>query len=216
MSDTPEISLRPSILGHIRGYFLTGILVTAPIAITLYLTWWFLNLIDSQVRGIIPFESFLPPEYLPYAVPGLGIVIAVIAFVLIGWLARNFMGRIFINIYEYVLNRLPVVNSLYSATKQVFETVMMDQSRAFKDVVMVQFPSPGMWSLGFVTGVTQGEVQRLTEHEVVNVYVPTTPNPTSGFLLFIPKKDLIYISMSSEDAIKMIVSGGIITPADKS
>lgn len=198
-----------SVFAKIRGYFLAGILVTAPISITLYLTWVFLKFIDSKVSAIIPAHYY--PET---AVPGLGLIIAVAFFITIGWFARNFMGRVVINISEYIVDRMPVIRTLYGATKQVFETVMGAQSQAFREAVMFQYPRPGIWAMGFVTGSTKGEVQRLTDDEVVNVFLPTTPNPTSGFLLFIPRKDLIFLEMNVEDAIKMIVSGGIITPPD--
>lgn len=205
---------KPTVMFRLRTYFLAGILVTAPIAITIYVTLWFLQFVDKSVASLIP-EQYNPNTYLPFSIPGLGLLVSIVFFIFMGVLAKNFLGRMMIRVSEYIVDRLPVVSSIYGATKQVFQTVMMDQSRAFKDVVMLEFPSKGMWSLGFVTGITKGEVQRLTEHEVVNVYVPTTPNPTSGFLLFVPKKDLIFISMSAEDAIKMIVSGGILTPPEK-
>jgi len=198
---------------RMRTNLLAGIFVVAPIGITIYLTYAMLKFVDVRVAALIP-EDYNPNTYLPFSVPGIGLVISLLFFLLVGVIARNYLGRLTYRVSEYIVQKMPIVRSIYSATKQIFESVMMDQSRAFKDVVLVEFPSKGMWSLGFVTGVTKGEVQRLTEHEVVNVYVPTTPNPTSGFLLFIPRKDLIYISMSPEDAIKMIVSGGLITPAD--
>lgn len=204
---------RDGLLSGLRGYFIAGILVTAPISITIYLTWAFLMFVDTNVARLIPPE-YNPNNYLPFSVPGLGLLIACLFFVVIGWFARNFLGRMTIRVSEYLLDKMPVVRSLYGALKQIFETVMANQSEAFRDVVVFEYPRKDSWTLGFVTGVTKGEVQRLTDSEVVNVYVPTTPNPTSGFLLFIPKKDLIYIEMSVEDAIKMIVSGGIITPPD--
>jgi uncharacterized membrane protein len=202
---------KSGIMSGLRGYFIAGILVTAPIAITLYLTWAFLMFVDTNVARLIPPE-YNPNYYLPFSVPGLGVVAAFVFFVVAGWFAKNFFGRLTIRASEYILDKMPVVRSLYGALKQIFETVMANQSEAFRDVVVFEYPRKDSWTLGFVTGVTKGEVQDLTNDEVVNVYVPTTPNPTSGFLLFIPKKDLIYIKMSVEDAIKMIVSGGIITP----
>jgi uncharacterized membrane protein len=114
-----------------------------------------------------------------------------------------------------VVDRLPVIRTIYGALKQIFETVMASQSQAFREVVMFEYPRPGIWALGFLTGVTKGEVQRLTDDEVVNVFLPTTPNPTSGFLLFVPRKDLKVMDMTVEEGIKMIVSGGILTPPDR-
>ncbi|MAZ75780.1 MAG: hypothetical protein CMH31_00575 [Micavibrio sp.] len=203
--------------GRIRTYFLAGVLVTAPISITIYLTWTFLQFLDNKITPLIP-AAYNPNTYLPFSMPGLGLIIAVVFFVLVGFVARNFLGRLFVRMYEYVLDHVPVINTLYGAIKQIFETVMASQSDAFKEVVMFEYPRKGLWVLGFVTGRTKGEVQTLTKSETVNVFLPTTPNPTSGFLLFVPKKDVTYMEMTVEEGIKMIVSGGIITPptpADK-
>ncbi|MGZ9097844.1 MAG: DUF502 domain-containing protein [Micavibrio sp.] len=215
MSDPKIIPLSPkehfhrSVFAKLRGYFLAGILVTAPVSITLYLTWGLLKFIDSKVSSVIPAEY-----YRETAVPGLGLIIAIAFFIVVGWFAKNFLGRMIIQTSEYILDKMPVIRTVYGATKQIFETVMGAQSQAFREVVMFEFPRKGIWALGFVTGVAKGEVQRLTEDEVVNVFFPTTPNPTSGFLLFIPKKDLVLMEMTVEEAIKMIVSGGILTPPD--
>lgn len=203
-----------SFFGHIRAYFLAGVLVTAPIGITLYLTWAFLSFIDIRVRSILPARYY--EQYSDLAIPGVGILVAFIFFILIGWFAKNFLGRLILRLSEYVVHRVPVIRSVYAAVKQIFETVMTTQSQAFREVVMFEFPRQGIWAMGFVTGTTKGEVQRLTENEVVNVFFPTTPNPTSGFLLFIPRKDLVFMDMKVEEALKMIVSGGIVTPPDPS
>lgn len=202
------------LFARLRRYFFTGIVVTAPGVITLYVTWWFLKFVDTSVARLLPVQ-YNPNTYLPVYLPGVGLIITVSVLILVGWFARNYVGRIFIRASEYVVERMPVVNTMYNALKQVFETTMGAQSRAFREVVLFEYPRAGSWTLGFVTGTTKGEIQTLTQDEVVNVYIPTTPNPTSGFLLFLPKKDLIYISMSTEDAIKLIVSGGIVSPSDK-
>lgn len=200
------------VMARLRGYFLAGILVTAPISITLYSTWVFLNWVDSLVT---PHIEALFRISMPFTVPGLGLVVAVTFFILVGWLAKNVLGRLIIRMSEFVVNRVPVVKTIHAAIKQIFETLMTDQSKAFREVVMFEYPRAGSWTLGFVTGVTKGEVQSLTEDEVVNVYIPTTPNPTSGFLLFLPRKDLMVMNMTVEDGIKMIVSGGLIMPEER-
>lgn len=205
---------KPKFLGKLRNYFLAGILVTAPIAITIYVTWGFLKFLDNKITPLIP-EVYNPNTYLPVEIPGLGLLIAITFFIIIGWLTRNFLGRFFVRISENIVERLPVINTIYGAVKQIFETVMASKSDAFKEVVMFEYPRKGIWVLGFVTGVTKGEVQTVTDNETVNIFLPTTPNPTSGFLLFLPKKDLIYMKMTVEEGIKMIVSGGIITPPEK-
>jgi uncharacterized membrane protein len=204
---------KSTFFGRLRNYFLAGILVTAPISITLYVTWSFLKFLDNKITPIIPYD-YNPNNYLPISMPGLGLIIAVVFFIVVGWLTKNYLGRLVVRFSEYIVERLPVINTIYGAIKQIFVTVMASKSDAFKEVVMFEYPRKGIWAMGFVTGLTKGEVQTLTEDEVVNVFLPTTPNPTSGFLLFIPKKDLTYMKMSVEDGIKMIVSGGIITPPE--
>ena len=196
---------------RLRGYFLAGILVTAPIGITIFLTWKFFAFIDAAVKSLIP-PQYIPPESL---LPGIGVAIAVFFFLIIGFLATNFLGRLFIRMAEYIVDRVPVIRTLYGAIKQIFETVMASQSQAFRDVVMIEYPRKGIYALGFLTGTTEGEVQKLTDDSVLNVFVPTTPNPTSGFLLFFPKKDVHFLDMTVEEGIKMVVSAGIITPPYK-
>lgn len=203
-----------SLMARLRGYLLAGILLTAPITLTIYLTWVFLNFVDAKVAKILPSEWY-HGLYGDTTIPGLGLIVAVAFFIVVGWFATNFLGRLFINVSEYVVGRLPVIRSLYGGIKQIFETIMTTQSQTFRECVLVEYPRKGIWSIGFLTGRTEGEVQRLTEDEVLNVFVPTTPNPTSGFLLFVPKQDIYFLGMSVEDGIKMIVSAGIITPPDK-
>ncbi|NCO02897.1 MAG: DUF502 domain-containing protein [Alphaproteobacteria bacterium] len=209
---SPDVT-KITLLGKLKGFFLAGILVTAPISITVYVTWGFLNFLDSKITPLIP-AAYNPNTYLPFSMPGLGLLIAVIFFISVGFITRNFLGRLLVRVSEYIVERLPVISTIYGAVKQIFETVMASQSDAFKEVVMFEYPRKGLWVMGFVTGQTKGEVQALTSSEVVNVFLPTTPNPTSGFLLFVPKKDLTFMKMGVEEGIKMIVSGGIITPPE--
>lgn len=209
------------VFARLRAYFLAGILVTAPIGITVFLTWNFLRFIDSKVTALIP-AHYNPFNYLPFPVPGIdlvksliSLVLVIVFFILVGWFARNFLGRILYRMSEYIVHRMPVVSTIYRAIKQIFETLMTSQSQAFREVVILEFPRLGIWSLGFVTGRSEGEVQRTTTEETINVFVPTTPNPTSGYLLFVPKKELFYLDMTVEEAVKLIMSGGIITPPDR-
>ncbi len=197
----------------LRNYFFAGLLVTAPIAITLYVTWGFLKFLDRKITPLIP-EDINPNSYLPLEVPGLGLVIAIVFFVVVGFITRNFFGKLIVRLSENIMRRVPVISNIYGAIKQIFETVMASQSDAFKEVVMFEYPRKGIWVLGFVTGKTKGEVQAASKQETVNVFLPTTPNPTSGFLLFLPKSEVIYMDMSVEEGLKMIVSGGIITPPE--
>lgn len=207
-------SQKSSFFGTLRGYFLAGVVVTAPIFITLYLTWIFLTFIDSQVIKLIP-EEYMP-WYSDITVPGIGLIIALSFFILVGWFAKNFLGRLIIRISEYIVDRVPVIRTLYGAVKQIFETIMASQSQAFREVVMLEYPRKGVWAIGFVTGKTEGEVQTKTEADTVNVFLPTTPNPTSGFLLLVPKSELKYLDMSVEEGVKLVVSAGIIAPPEKS
>ena len=205
---------RMGLIAKLRTYFFAGILVTAPIGITLYLAWLFINFVDRQVTPLIP-ARYNPENYLPFGIPGLGLVVAVVALTLIGALTAGFVGRYFVRVSERLLARMPVIRSVYGATKQIFETVLAKQSSAFREAVLVEYPRRGIWAVGFITGRTEEEVKNLTEEETVNVFLPTTPNPTSGFLLFVPRKDLVPLTMTVEEAIKMVVSGGIVTPPDR-
>ncbi|MDA0764184.1 MAG: DUF502 domain-containing protein [Proteobacteria bacterium] len=197
-----------------RRYFLAGILVTSPILITVYVTWLIVTFVDTQVAGMLP-ESLDFTKKLPHQIPGLGLIISIIAITFIGAITPGFIGRTLLKSGERVLNKMPVVRSIYGAIKQIMETVMSTNSDSFREVVLVEYPRKGIWVIGFVTGETKGEVQSLTKDKVINIFVPTTPNPTSGFLLFIPQKDLVYMDMKVEDAVKMVISGGIVTPKIK-
>lgn len=199
---------------RLRTNLLAGILITAPIGITFYLTWLVIGWIDSKVTPIIP-AKYHPETYLPFSIPGLGLVIAIAILTLIGASTKGVLGRWWVHTSERLLARMPIVRSVYGAVKQIFETIMQQQSNAFRQVVLFEYPRRGSWALGFITGVTRGEVQNITEDDVVNVFLPTTPNPTSGYLLFIPKKELVILDMTVEEGIKMVVSGGIVTPPDR-
>ena len=204
----------PGPLGRIRNYFLAGVLVTAPIAITIWLTWEFIAFVDDSVRPLVP-RQWDPSTYLPFSVPGLGVLLVVVFLILVGMLAAGFVGRMVVRQGERVLARVPVVRSIYSATKQIFETVLAQRSQAFRQVALVEYPSRGTWAIGFVTGSTEGEVQRVTEGSVVSVFVPATPNPTTGFLLFLPKDEVRLLDLSVEQGLKLVVSGGIVVPSDE-
>lgn len=205
---------KQNVWSHLWRYFLSGVLITAPVALTFYIIWAVVNTIDQNVKAFLPVRFWLD-RYLPFDIPGLGLIIAFGGFTLIGAVAAGYLGRLLVKTGENILNRMPVIRGLYSAVKQILEAVFKRDKSSFREVVLVQYPRKGIWSLGFVTGVTRGEVQVDTIDEVVNVFIPTTPNPTSGFLLFIPRKELINLKMTVEEGIKMVVSAGIITPVYK-
>jgi uncharacterized membrane protein len=212
---TPKVTVPVMTFGgRMRAYFLTGILVSAPISITILLAKVFIDFVDRQVTPLIP-AAYNPETYLPFGIPGLGLLIVIIVLTLIGMLTAGFVGKLFVRISEAVLARMPVISGIYSAMKQIFQTVLAQKSQAFRQAVMIEYPRRGIWAIGFITGTTEGEVQNLTEETCVNIFLPTTPNPTSGFLLFVPKDDLIPLNMTVEQAVKMIISGGIVTPEDK-
>ena len=202
------------IFARFRRYFLAGILVTSPILITVYVTWLIVTFIDAQVAGLLP-NSLDFTKQLPHQIPGLGLIISIIVITFIGAITPGFIGRTLLKVGERILDNTPVVRSIYGAIKQIMETVMSTNSESFREVVLVEYPRKGIWVIGFVTGETKGEVQSLNKETLINVFIPTTPNPTSGFLLFLPKKDLIYMKMKVEDAVKMVISGGIVTPEVK-
>ena len=203
--------IQVGLIAKFRNYFFTGILVTVPILITLYVTWIVITFIDIKVAGLLP-EYLNFREAFPYQIPGLGLIIVIIFVTLIGALTPGLLGRTFLRFGERIVSKMPVVRSIYSAIKQIMETVMSTNSNSFREVVLVQYPRKELWVIGFVTGSTKGEVKRTLSKDknLINVFIPTTPNPTSGFLLFVPKKDLIYLDMSVEQAVKMVISGGIV------
>ncbi len=216
ITDDVEGALQPKsgIGARLRRYFFTGIVVTVPITVTLWSAWWFLNFLDAAIAKILP-TDYNPNTYLPFAIPGTGLIIAILFFMSMGFLARNFLGRIIIRVTEFIVGRMPILNTVYNALKQVFEMTIGAQSTAFRDVVLFQYPHANSWTIGFVTGITPGEIQSVGGgSEVLNIYIPVTPT-TAGFVVFVQKKDVIYLSMSIEEAVKLIASGGIITPPAK-
>ena len=200
--------------GRLRGYFLAGVLITAPIVITFYISWLLIRWVDSKITPLLP-DAYNPESYLPFAIPGLGLVIVILFLTFVGWATAGILGRLWTRISESVLAKMPVIRNIYGAVKQIIETILQQQSNAFRQVVLFEYPRRGSWALGFITGRTEGEVQNLTEDEVVNVFLPTTPNPTSGYLLFLPRRELLVLDMTVEEGIKMVISGGIVTPPDR-
>ena len=197
---------------RLRNYFLTGLIIVAPLAITAYLTWTFIGWVDSWVKPYIP-QIYNPDNYLPFAVPGFGLLTALFLITMIGFLTANLVGRSIIGFGESLLDRMPLVRSLYKGLKQIFQTVLAEQSGSFKQAALIEYPRRGLWSIVFIATDTKGEVNaRLPEDESISVFLPTTPNPTSGFLLFVPRKDVIILDMSVEEAAKMVISAGLVSP----
>ena len=195
----------------IKAYFFTGILVTAPVSMTFYLAYKLISWIDVSVNRLIPPE-FRPDNYLPYSIPGLGLVLLIVALILIGMFAAGFLGKFFLSLGECIVYKMPLISSVYSLLKQVFQTFLSNKNNAFSKVVLLEYPRKGIWILGFVSSETQGEVKDKLGREMLNIFIPTTPNPTSGFLIFVPKEDTVSLDMSVEEGIKFVISGGLVSP----
>ncbi|MEO9901996.1 MULTISPECIES: DUF502 domain-containing protein [Alphaproteobacteria] len=198
---------------RLRNYFLTGLVITGPIGITLWLTWTFIQWVDGWVKPIVP-RAYNPETYLPFPVPGLGLILAILILTIVGFLAANFLGRSLLSVGESLVNRMPLVRNLYSGLKQIFETVLDERSNSFSKAALVEYPRKGLWAIVFISTDTKGEVARRLKDkaETVSVFLPTTPNPTSGFLLFVPREDVIELSMGVEDAAKLVISAGLVNP----
>lgn len=197
---------------RLRNYFLTGLIIVAPLAITAYLTWSFILWVDGWVKPYIP-ATYNPDNYLPFAVPGFGLLTALFLITMVGFLTANLVGRSVVNFGESLLDRMPLVRSLYKGLKQIFQTVLAEQSNSFKRAGIIEYPRKGLWSIVFIATDTKGEVDfRLPGEDTISVFLPTTPNPTSGFLLFVPRADVIFLDMSVEEAAKMVISAGLVAP----
>lgn len=197
---------------RLRNYFLTGVIVAGPLAITLYLTWWFVTLVDGWVKPLVP-SAYLPDTYLPFAIPGLGLLIAFLGLTLLGFLTANLVGRSLISAGELMLARMPVVRGIYKGVKQLFETVFSQEGTSFRTVGLVEFPVKGTWSVVFVSSPATLEVEdRLPGADYVGVFLPCTPNPTTGFFFYLPRREVIELTMSVDDAAKLVMSAGVIQP----
>jgi uncharacterized membrane protein len=211
---TAETPHKSSTLTRLRNYFLTGLIITAPLIITVYLIWAIIQWVDSWVMPYVP-SVYHPDTYLPFDVPGVGLIIAIFLITLVGFLTANIIGRTVVNYGEYLLGRMPFVRSLYNGLKQIFETVFASGSATFTKVGLIEYPRHGLWAIAFVATEARGEVKdKLAGHsdDTLAVFLPTTPNPTSGFLLYMARKDIIFLDMSIEDAAKLIISAGLVTP----
>lgn len=199
----------------LKTYLFTGILVTAPIAITFYLAVQLFSYIDTNVTALIP-ERFNPGTYLPYGLPGLGVVLLLIFLILVGMLTANFVGRTFMLLGQRLIEHMPIISGIYNAFRKIFETLLgSGKNTAFRQPVLIEYPRKGLWTIAFLTGPVYKGIQNKVDEALVSVYVPTTPNPTSGFLIYMPKKDVIPLNIRVDDALKTILSMGIINPDAK-
>ena len=200
------------IFGRLRTYFLTGLILVGPIYITINLTWWFINWVDDAMRPFIPI-SLRTETYLPFRVPGYGLIIALVALTLLGFLTANFVGRKLVEAGENILNRMPVVRPIYKSLKQIFETLFANGGSSFRRVGLVEFPSPGMWSLVFLSNPASADVAaRLPATEHVAAFLPCTPNPTTGFFFYVPRRDVVDLDITVEAAMTLLMSAGMVQP----
>src|SRR6266568_838845 len=200
------------LVGRLRTYFLTGLILVAPAYITISLTWWFINWVDDLVRPFIPL-AYLPETYLPVKIPGLGLIIVFITLTLLGFLTANFVGRKLVEVGENILNRMPVVRPIYNSLKQIFATLFAKTGSSFRRVGLVEFPSPGMWSLVFLSNPASADIAaRLPDTEHVAAFMPCTPNPTTGFFFYVPRRDIIDLDITVESAMTLLMSAGMAQP----
>lgn len=203
----------PLSLARLRRYFTAGLLVWAPLGITVLIIKFVVDLLDETLV-LIP-EAWQPDALFGFHVPGFGILMALTIVTLTGVVAANFLGQQLLDWGERLLARIPFVRSVYSGVKQLFESLFSGKGESFRKVVLLEYPRKGLWTVAFLTGETKGEAQQLTGEDVVNIFVPTTPNPTGGFFLMVPRRDIIELEMSVDDGLKMILSVGVVVPGAK-
>jgi len=202
----------PGLASRIRNYFLTGLVVAGPAAVTLWLIWWFVTWVDDLVRPLIP-VAYRPETYIPVAIPGLGLIIAFVALTLLGFLTANFIGSTLVAFGEGLLSRMPIVRPIYRTTKQIFQTLFSSSESSFRRVGLVEFPAPGMWSLVFLTQPPSASVAaHLPQGEHISAFLPCTPNPTTGFFFYVPRRDVVDLDITVEQAMSLLISAGIIQP----
>jgi uncharacterized membrane protein len=201
------------LLARLRTYFLTGVVLAGPLAITIYLTWWFVSSVDGWVKPIIP-AIYLPETYLPFAIPGFGLIVAIFLLTTLGFLTANLVGRSLLAWGERLLDRMPVVRGLYRSIKQIFETIFAKSGTSFKKVGLVEYPAKGMWSIVFISSEPAAILDAALpeKREYVGVFLPCAPNPTTGFFFYLPKGDVIELSITTDEAAKLVMSAGLIQP----
>jgi len=202
---------KQTLFAWLRGRFFAGVVIAAPIAISVGVVYWLITVIDARIKPLLP--PILDPEtYTNIAIPGVGVVVAIIGLTLLGAIATNLLGRSAVSLTDRVLSRVPVVSNIYGAFKQLFDLLASNDQASFKEVVLVEYPKKGTWCIGFLTARAKGEVRTRLGEEFTGVFVPTTPNPTSGFLMYLHKSEIIHLKMSVEDGAKMIISAGLVVP----
>jgi uncharacterized membrane protein len=194
----------------LKKYFLTGLVVLGPLGLTLLVVQWVVGMMDRLILTVLP--DALHPSIL---FPGFGVLGTVVLVLVVGMLTANVLGRALVTFSEHLMGKIPLIKGIYGLFKQVTETIFSKDKGGFRKVVLIEYPRRGIWSVGFLTGAAEGELQRVTEHRLVNVFVPTTPVPTSGFYVLVPEEDILELQMTVDEAFKLIVSGGMAAPPDR-
>ncbi|KIC37567.1 MULTISPECIES: DUF502 domain-containing protein [unclassified Leisingera] len=211
-----EPQRRRGLFASLRASFFTGIVVIAPVGLTIWLLWSVMGWIDSVVLPLVP-HTFRPEQYIGINLRGVGLIIFLLFTIIVGWIAKGIIGRSLITFAESLVDRMPVVRTVYSGIKQISETVFAQSERSFEKACLVQYPRKGIWAIGFISTYAKGEIAKRAETSggLVSVFLPTTPNPTSGFLLFVPEEDVIELDMTVEDSAKLVISAGLVYPNPK-
>ncbi|MDO9516356.1 MAG: DUF502 domain-containing protein [Syntrophales bacterium] len=196
----------------IKGVFLTGIAAMIPVGVTFYILYLIIGMMNNLVK-FIP-ARFHPDRLFPFHIPGLGMIITLILIFTIGLVTKSYLGKKLVSLGERLVRKIPLVRGIYNALKQLVDAVFSDKGQSFKKAVLIEYPRKGLYSIAFVTGVSRGEVQVKTSQKCVNIFVPTTPNPTSGFYIMVPEVDMMSLDMTVEEAFTLIISGGIVSPED--
>lgn len=207
---------RPGLFGSLRASFLTGLVVIAPIGLTAWLLWTVIGWVDGFVLPLVP-ARFQPEQYIGINLRGIGVIFFFVFTIFIGWLAKGLIGRSLIGFGERMVDQMPVVRSVYNGLKQIAETVFAQQDTSFDKACLIEYPRKGIWAIGFISTTAKGEINRTipTDEQLMGVFLPTTPNPTSGFLLFVQRSDVIELRMTIEDAAKLVISAGLVYPNEK-
>lgn len=205
---------KPTLWQRMRSNFLTGLVIVAPVVLTGYLIWTVVTFIDAKVVPLVP-GIYNPSTYIGKNIPGFGVIIFLIFTAIIGSLTKGIFGRQLVRMWENLIGRTPVVRSLYSGLKQIVETVLSQNSATFKYACLIEYPRRDIWAIGFVTTDAKGEVQEKTRDDLISIFVPTTPNPTSGVFVFAPRPEVIFLDMTVEDAAKLVISAGLVIPPTK-
>ena len=213
--EPPPPPRKPSRFAGLRASFLTGIVVIAPVALTVWLVWAIIGWVDSVVLPLVPY-TFRPENYIGINLRGVGVIFFLVFTILVGWIAKGLIGKSLIMFAESLVDRMPVVRTIYSGVKQIAETVFAQSERSFEKACLIQYPRKGIWAIGFISTTAKGEIARRAETggALMSIFLPTTPNPTSGFLLFLPKEDVIELDMTVEEAAKLVISAGLVYPGE--